>query len=65
MTTKPWYQSKTLLVNALILLAFALDQITHTVSLTPEQAAWVAVAVAVLNMALRMATSTALTPPGA
>lgn len=60
---KQWYQSRTLWINALILLAFALDTLTHTVTLSADQLGWCTVAVAVVNMALRMTTSTGLIPP--
>src|SRR5690348_2410283 len=56
---KPWYQSKTLLVNALILLLAVLD----AVQALPLPAAWAPYLVAgasVLNVALRLTTNTGL-----
>ena len=63
--TKAFWQSKTLWLNALILAAFVLDTITHTITLTPDQLGWLTVAVAGVNMALRLVTNTGLTltPP--
>ena len=57
---KPWYQSKTLLVNALILLLAVLD----AAQALPIPAAWAPYIVAgasVLNVALRLTTNTGLT----
>lgn len=58
--TKPWYQSKTLLVNALILLLAVLD----AAQALPVPAAWapyLIAAASVLNVALRLTTNTGLT----
>jgi hypothetical protein len=61
--TKPWYQSKTLLVNALILLLAVLDA-AQALPIPPAWAPYIVAGASVLNVALRLTTSTGLTTGG-
>lgn len=56
-TPKPWYQSKTLLLNALAFLIAAVGLVTDTFTLTPDAAKWAVLLVGLLNLLLRFVTS--------
>lgn len=57
---KPWYQSKTVLVNALILLLAVADA-AQALPVPATWAPYIIAAASVLNVALRLTTSTGLT----
>ena len=54
---KPWWRSWTLWFNALALLGVFLAAVTEQMQLTPMQAQWITVALAVINAALRLRTT--------
>jgi hypothetical protein len=57
---KPWYQSKTVLVNALILLLAVADA-AQALPIPATWAPYIIAAASVLNVALRLTTNTGLT----
>ena len=58
---KPWYQSKTVWVNALIVLVAALDALRVLPYVPPDWAATALAVGGVLNILLRLTTNTGLT----
>ena len=58
--SKPFWQSKTILINALILLLAVLDA-AQTLPIPAAWAPYIIAAASVLNVALRLTTSTGLT----
>src|SRR6476646_8112019 len=58
---KPWFASKTLWVNLIIIVLAALVQIQAIPNVPPEVAPWIVVIIGTLNAALRVITSTAIT----
>jgi hypothetical protein len=67
---KPWFASKTIWANLIIIALAALVQVQVIPGVPPEVAPWIVVMIATLNAALRVITSTAITgsaaslPPG-
>jgi len=59
--TKPWYRSKTLLVNGLVIVAGLATQATATLPPTSNTAIWAGVGLAAINAGLRVLTKGALT----
>lgn len=63
MTPKPWYTSSTLLVNIALTVVFALGLVGQLAGVFNIDPRWVAVAgavAAIINFALRLNTSTAI-----
>lgn len=54
---KPWWQSKTLWLNALVILAGLLEVVRESGQLLPATAAWVGVGLAGVNLILRTLTT--------
>lgn len=54
---KPWWQSKTLWLNGLVVLAGLLEIVRDSGHLLPETAAWVGVGLAAVNLILRTFTT--------
>lgn len=60
MKQKPWYQSKTILVNGLVVLAGLATQTIATLPPESKTAMWTTVALAAINTGLRVVTKDAV-----
>ncbi len=56
MGTKAWYRSRTIWVNGVVVLVVMLTAVRQEMTLTPPQVEVVAVALATLNIVLRLLT---------
>jgi protein-S-isoprenylcysteine O-methyltransferase Ste14 len=62
--TKPWYQSRTIITNALLLVVFAIGltvQAAGIYHLSPEIVAGLGIVAGVINFWLRLDTNSAIT----
>jgi len=57
MNIKPWFQSKTLAVNGLVILAGIASQAIASLPPTSKTAVWLGVGVAAINAGLRLLTN--------
>jgi hypothetical protein len=57
--TKPWYQSKTLYINALVIFLGILQVVAQHIVVDPE---YLAIGTGIANFLLRFVTTTAIIP---
>jgi protein-S-isoprenylcysteine O-methyltransferase Ste14 len=63
MPAKPWYESRSILVNAALLVVFAIGLVVQAAGiyhLSPEVVAGLGIVAAVINFALRLITNSAV-----
>jgi hypothetical protein len=61
MNSKPWYRSKTFLVNGLVILGGLATQAAAALPPDSKTAVWAGVALAAINAGLRVTTNQAIT----